>query len=58
MIAALLGTTKFSSTRIKPIVPGGKALRARTTDTLQERWDQRGQALLVIRRRVDFAGWC
>src|SRR5258707_8153077 len=25
MIAALLGTTKFSSTGIKPIVPGGKS---------------------------------
>jgi hypothetical protein len=58
MIAALLCTAKFSSTGLNQLCLEEKALRARTTDTLQERWDQRGQALLVIRRRIDFAGWC
>ena len=35
-----------------------RARGTRATETLQKRWNQCSEALLMIRRRVDFAGRC
>jgi len=35
-----------------------RARGTRTTDLLQKRWNQHSEALLRVRRRVNFAGRC